>query len=286
MIFPVRAEKPVWTTQTYLLYAGGLTVLGAALAALGYLSGHYGKGGLTGWAALILVVLYAIAHALKLRGRWIAAGIFAFASVIAWAAFLALAWSWFGWLNGKPSFSDFSIARLSLELLILVAAADDSRRFKFPLITLVTALVGWFFVIDLLSGGGWWTKVVTLFVGLVYVVAGSAGDRPASFWLHVLAGALIGGVLLSWWHTSNFDWALISAASLVYVGVAYATGRSIWAVYGTIGFLGATLHYLSATATSGLPTSVPSISGWAPSVAFAGLGFWFVLLGLVRRRAG
>jgi hypothetical protein len=281
----VQAPKPVWTTQTYLLYAGGLTVLGAAFAALEYLSGQYGKGGLTGWAALIFVLLYLKAHAFRRTGRFIAGGIFAFASVLAWAAFLAAAWSWFGWLNGSPSFGDFSVARLALELLVLVAARDALVRFKFPLLMLVAALVGWFFVIDLLSGGGWWTKVLTLVVGFAYFVAGSVGERPATFWLHVIAGALIGGVLLSWWHTSNFDWALIAAASLVYVGVAYATGRSIWAVYGTIGFLGATIHYLFATASSGLPTALPSISGWAPSVAFAGLGFWFVLLGLVRRRA-
>ena len=279
----VQATKPVWTTSTYLLYTGGLTVLGAALAALGYLSGHYGKGGLTGWAALMLVVLYGIASGLQRRGLWIAAGIFAFASVVAWAATLYLAWSWFGWLNSSPSFGDFSFARLSLEFLVLVAAADDARRFKFPLITLVTAVVGWFFVIDLLSGGGWWTKVLTLVVAFAYFAAGSATDRPSGFWLHLVSGALLGGVLLSWWHTSDFDWALISAASLVYVVLAYRTRRSSWAVYGTIGFLGATIHYLFGSASgNGLPTSVPTISGWAPSVAFACLGFWLVLLGLVR----
>jgi hypothetical protein len=59
-------------------------------------------------------------------------------------------------------------------------------------------------------------------------------------------------------------------------------------VYGSIGFLGATVHYLissSGTRTiEGLPFGVPSISGWAPSVALACLGFWYVLLGLAVRR--
>jgi hypothetical protein len=94
--------------------------------------------------------------------------------------------------------------------------------------------------------------------------------------------------LVHWWHSSDTDWALISAASLVYVAIAYATKRSSWAVFGSIGFFGATLHYLFSTAGSrtiaGLPLSVPSISGWAPSVAFACLGFWYVLLGLAARR--
>jgi hypothetical protein len=39
-----REIKPVWTSATFLVYAGGLTVLLGGLAALGYLSSQYGKG--------------------------------------------------------------------------------------------------------------------------------------------------------------------------------------------------------------------------------------------------
>jgi hypothetical protein len=280
----VQARKPVWKTSSYLVYLGGLIVLGAAVAALGYLSGHDGSGALTGWAALVLVVLYGIAHRFRRQGRWVAAGIFAFASVIAWAAFLGIAWHWFGWLGSSPgSFSHFSFARLSLEFLVLVAAWDDSRRFAFPFIALVTAVVGWVFVIDLVSSGGTWTKVVTLLVGLVYFMRGSASDQPSAFWFHFVGAALIGGVLLDWWHTTDTDWALISAVSLVYVAIAYATKRSIWAVYATIGFLGATIHYLYGSASRRLLSS-HSIAGWSPSVAFACLGFWLVLLGVAGRK--
>ena len=66
------------------------------------------------------------------------------------------------------------------------------------------------------------------------------------------------------------------------------TRRSSWAVLATVGFLGATIHYLVSTAGrsnfGGLPISVPTPTGWSPSVAFACLGFWFVLLGLAGRR--
>jgi hypothetical protein len=277
--------KPVWTSANFLLYTGGLTVLAAAIAALSYLSGHYGSGALTGWALLVLVVLYGLAHRFKRRDRWIAAGVFAFTSVVAWGIFVGLAWHWFGWLDSPGKFGDFSFARLSLEVLILVAAWDDRRRFDFPFISLISALVGWFFVIDLISGGGNWTVVVTLVVGLVYLLVGVVGDSPSAFWFHLVGGALIGGSLLHWWHSSDTDWALISAAALVYVGLAYATKRSTWAVYGTIGFLGATLHYLFGQGSTGpLGFFIPSISGWSPSVAFASLGFWLVLLGLMSRR--
>jgi hypothetical protein len=282
--------KPVWKTSSFLVYTGGLTVLFAAVAALGYLSGHYGHGALTAWALLVLVVLYFVAHWFRHRGRWVAAGLFAFASVVAWGVFLAIAYEWFGWLHSNSSFKHFSFARLSLEFLILIAARDDRRRFGFPFITLISAVVGWVFVIDLVSSGGTWTKVVTLIVGLVYFLVGSVSDHPSSFWLHLVGGALVGGVLLDWWHTSDTDWALISAVSLIYVFIAYMTKRSSWAVYATVGFLAATIHFLISTAGTtsigglGVSVSVPSISGWSPSVAFACLGFWLVGLGVMGRR--
>lgn len=278
--------KPTWTSSSFLLYAGGLTVLGGAIAALRYLSGHYGSGALTGWALLVLVVLYGLAHWFKRRDRWIVAGVFAFSSVVAWGIFVGLAWHWFGWLHGSPhsTFGGFSVARLSLLLLVLIAAWDDRRRFAFPFISAITVVVWWLFVTDLVSNGGNWSVVVTLLVGLSYLVAASASDKPSAFWLHLGAGALIGGALLHWWHTSDTDWALISATALVYVGLAYATKRSTWAVLGALGFLGATIHYLFGQGSTGpLGFRVPSISGWSPSVAFACLGFWLVLLGTAGR---
>src|SRR5512141_732345 len=92
--------KPVWKSSSFLVYTGGLPVLFAAIGALGYLAASYGDAAFAGWALLILVVLYGIAHAFKRRDRWVAAGIFAFASVIAWAFFIGALWVWFGWLSG------------------------------------------------------------------------------------------------------------------------------------------------------------------------------------------
>lgn len=278
----MRAGKPIWTTSSFLIYTGGLTVLGAGIGALGYLSSSNGSGAMAGWALLVLVVLYALAHDFRRRDRPVAAGIFAFVSVIAWGAFVGLTWRWFGWLGTTSSFKHFSVARLSLELLILIAARDDRRRFGFPFVTLISALVGWFFVIDLITSGGNWTAFVTLVIGLVYLIAGSVSDKPSAFWLHLVGGALIGGSFVYWWHTSDAQWALISIVSLVYVLIAYATKRSSWAVLGTVGFFAATIHYVV-----GSPFAVvqDGIAGWAPSVAFACLGFWLVLLGLRGRRS-
>jgi hypothetical protein len=285
----VHSRKPVWKTSSFLVYAGGLTVLAAAIAALEYLAGHYGKGGQTGWALLVLVILWLIAESLRIVGRWVAAGIFAFASVIAWGVFVGSAWNWFGWLDHWNSpFAGWSVAHLSLEFLILVAAVNDRRRWDFPFITLITAVVGWFFVTDFVSNGGTWTYVVTLIIGLAYLLVGAVSDTPSAFWWHFVAGLLIGVPLLRWWHTTDLHWALISAAALAYVVIAYATKRSSWAVFATIGFFGATIHYLVGSPTrifsdafAGEPP--PHVSPWAPALAFGLLGFWLVLLGLPGR---
>lgn len=288
----MHPRKPVWKTSSFLVYTGGLTVLGAALAALAYLHGHYGKGALTGWALLLLVVLRFIAETLRFRERWVAAGIFSFASVIVWGAFVGLAWWWFGWLdNWNSAFGGWSLAHLSLEFLVLVAASTELLRSGFPFIALISTVVGWFFVTDFISNGGTWTYVVTLVIGLLYLLAGSVSRSPSAFWLHLVGGLLIGVPLLNWWHTTDFQWALISAVSLAFVLIAYGTGRSSWAVYATIGFLGATIHYLVGQPTS-LARDVasgqapPHVSPWAPALAFGLLGFWLVILGLLGRGRG
>ena len=284
-----REIKPLWTSATFLLYAGGLTVLLGGLAALAYLSAQYGSGATTAWALLVLVILYGIAHALRLRGRQIAAGIFAFVSVLAWAVFIVFLFGWFGWHGVHGSFQHWSWAREALWLLILAAAFDDRRRFGFPFIRVISAVVGWIFVIDTITAGGSFTAAVTLLVGLAYLGWGTIHDTPSAFWLHLVGGALIGGSILYWAHTSDGDFALVSIIACVFVAIAYATRRSSWAVLGAIGFFAATTHYLAGSPTDiagavfgGEPP--PHVGPWAPALAFGLLGFFLVLLGLLGRR--
>jgi hypothetical protein len=284
----VREAKPIWTSASFLVYTGGLTVLGGGLAALGYLSAHYGSGAQAGWALLVYVVLFGLAYAFRGRKRTIAAGIFAFASVVSWGVLVALLFRWWGWLGAHESFKHWSWARLGLELLVLFAAGDARRRFRFPFIRLISAVVGWFFLIDLITAGGNFTAAVTLVVGLAYLLAGWIGSSPSKFWLHLVGGLLIGGAVLYWWHTSDGDWAGVSVVALLFVMLAYLTKRSSWAVLGTIGFFGATVHYIVGSPTSLVGNLVAGnssgISGWSPALAFGLLGFWLVLLGFMGRR--
>jgi hypothetical protein len=307
----VTETKPIWTTSSFLVYTGGLTILGGAIAGLGYLAAQSnGNGAMVAWSLLFLVILYGIALALRVADRWLAAGIFAFVSVIAWAIFLVYLFLWFGWDSVTASFGDWSFPKMLVYLLVLASASFDRMVFKFPFIRLISAVVFYLFVVDLLtSGHGNWFTWVTLFIGFLYLLAGTALGKPSAFWLHFVGGAFIGFSLLSWFHTSDFDFALILVFSLVFVLVGYATKRSSWAFYGTIGFFAATVHYVVGSPTAlfqgifgigqqcisppsspgpGICTSLgPHISPWAPALAFGLLGFWLVALGMLgkpRRR--
>jgi hypothetical protein len=286
----MRQIKPIWNSSTFLVYLGGLTVLGGGIGALVYLSTRYpGRGEGTAWTLLILVVLYAIAVILLMGGWPIAAGIFAFSSVIAWIIFVAVAFAWFGWTKG--SFGDFgswSWSRLFFEILILIVALIDLRLFRFPFIALISTIVGWVFVIDLISSGGTWTQVVSFIVGLAYFLAGAASDKPSAYWLHLIGGLLVSVPLLIWCHTSTFDFAVIAFMSLVYVAVGHATRRSSWAFFGAIGFFIVTVHFLVGSPTAigqnALAGQPPSISAWSFPLGFGLLGFWLVFLGMLGRR--
>ncbi|HEY2353342.1 MAG TPA: hypothetical protein VGH79_00395 [Gaiellaceae bacterium] len=304
----VRVEtKPIWTSSSFLVYAGGLTVLGGAAAGLSYLAGNFGEAATAGWALLFLAIVYAIAHALLMRGRWLSAGILAFVAVILWGVFLYDLFVWFGWngikgLHGLTgSLDSWSWSRMLFWILVLVAAAIDRRLFRFPFIRLISAVVFYLFVVDLLtSGSGNWFEVVTLVIGFVYLLIGTAVGKPSAFWLHLVGGALIGYSLLQWFHTSTFDFVVISVFSVVFVLVAYATQRSSWAFYGTLGFFLATIHWVGLSlsplallggGSTGFPPSahgglfvVEGASRWSPALAFGLLGFWLMLLGMLGKR--
>ena len=112
-------------------------------------------------------------------------------------------------------FTGFRFWLLVLELATVVAAALALRRFRFPPFVFVVAAASWFFVADLISGGGDWSAIVTIGVGLALLAAAVSvdrGSRTYGFWLHVASGLAIGGGLLWFFHDGNFDWILIAVA--------------------------------------------------------------------------
>ena len=285
---------PRWSAWSFLIYAGGLIVLGSVGGWLTYLAATSGAAGYAGWALLVYVLLAGLAIGFRRTAHPVTAGIFAFVAVIAFVAFLSALWTWFGWASAptsSSSFHGFHVAQLALELLWLIAAVVALRTFHFPLLAAQVVLAAWIVTTDLLSNGGWWSAVVSLLVGLLYLAVGVALDggpgRPYGFWLRVGAGLLIGGSLLWFWHGGNVEWTLIAIAGVVYIFFSQPVGRSSWAVFGAIGLLLAAIHFALEWThvrlvffSGGSGTDRP----WVSPLVFTCLGFALVALGLALGR--
>ena len=277
--------------MSFLLYTGGLTILVASLFLLGALGDDYGKAAVVGWALLVFAVLGACAFSLLRMGRAVAAGLFATSAVATFGVFVGALEDWFGWLHDTDSaFGGFRWGLLLLELAILLATLVALRLFRFPLLVLGAAAVGWFFVTDLLSGGGDWSATVTILVGVVFLLTAFAVNPVYGFWLHVAAGLTIGGALLLFWHTSDWDWILVAIAGLVYIWFGGVIERSSWVVLGAVGLFLSTTHWVDKwfgdVSPVGLLFGSPGGSErpWARDLSYVVLGVIFMLLGVVLER--
>jgi hypothetical protein len=275
-----------------------LVLLAAAAGLLGWFSSHYGPFKYAVLSFLVFAGFAFVARSLRRDGGHpIAAGLFAFASVILFGAFVLAVYSWFGWLDFRASaFGGFNFARLTFVLLTLVAALVALRLFRFPLLMLTIAGLTWFFVTDLMSGGGNWTAIVTFAVGLAFLLWARTVDggrnRPYGLWLHVAAGLTIGGSLLWFLHHGHFEWALIVVAGVLFVKLADSFDRASWAVLGSIGILAAAAHFASSFSRASVSlggVSSGGSRGWVPSVVFGIAGVLLLALGGLlagRRRTG
>lgn len=287
---PVKVHRAGWTSASFLTYAGALTVLFSLFALLGVIAADHGQGAFAGWTVVIFLVIEAIAVALRQKGRHVAAGTFGFVAVIMFGGVVAAFFNWFGWLHsGDAPFSGFHLV-LIIVGLTLAAGFVALRVFKFPLIVLIQAVLGWYFITDLVSNGGNWTAVVTLIVGLTFLVKGlmldGGASRPYGFWVHVVAAFTIGGSLLYFWHSSDFEWTLIIIVSLVLISIGSAARRSIYAVVGAIGLTLATGHFaLDQTLNIG-GQSFGRPQTWVGPISYLCLGFFFAFLGLLLSRRG
>jgi hypothetical protein len=243
----MNAVRVPWSSAAFLVYLGGLVILAAILALLNVQSSEHGDFGLVFWAALLFAVLAGLASGFKRSGHFVTAGLFALSAVAAFIVFVGAVLEWFGWLpNTDHPFRGFRFWLLFLELLTIVSAAVALRIFRFPLLVFVVAAASWFFVTDLLSGGGDWSAIVTIAFGVVLLliaVSVDAGSRVRGFWLHVVAGLTIGGGLLWFFNDGGFDWILIAVVGLLYIALADRLVRSSWAVLGAWGILQTASHF-------------------------------------------
>jgi hypothetical protein len=305
----MSAVRAPWSSASFLVYLGGLTMLGATLSLLVVQSNDHEAAGFVLWAALIFAALAAGAFLFRRSGHFVTAGLLALSSVGSLVVFWGAVLDWLGWLpdNPEPSFKGFHLSLLFLELVTLVAAVAALRRFRFPLLVLVVAAAAWYFTTDLISNGGDWSAIVTIAVGLALLMAALAVDTGPSrifgFWLHVAAGLTIGGGLVWFFHDGDFDWIVVGVVGLVYIALGDRLLRSSWVVLGAWGLLQATSHFAdkwSDIAGGLLPffylfPFLISFDGspsekhhqWAGPLTFAVVGLAFIGIGLLlaRRRA-
>ena len=300
----MNAVRVPWSHASFLAYVGGITILVAVLSFLSIESGDHGAGGLVGWAALAFAVLSLLAYASKRRGRFVTAGLYALSAVATFVVFFGALLDWFGWLpdlHEGGAFGGFRFWLLVLELAAVVAAVVALRIFRFPLLVLAVAATVWFFVTDLLSGGGDWSAAVTLAYGLallgVALSVDGGGSRVYGFWLHVVAGLTIGGALLWFFHDGDFDWILIAVAALLYIALGDRLLRSSWVVLASWALLQVTTHFVERWVDVNFlvffplgfvlfPFAFNGFDGseqvhqheWAAPLAYAALGLVFIVV--------
>ena len=296
-----------WSSASFLVYLGGFTIFASAVAMFFVQSGERGAFGLVLWAALIFAILTACAVAARSTDHAVTAGLFALSAVAGFSFFAGAVFDWFGWLpdvrDDQNFFTGFHFWLLTVELLTAVAAAVALRLFRFPPLVFALAASSWLFVFDLLSNGGDWAALVSIAIGLVFLMAAVAVDsgpsRPFGFWLHVAAGLAIGGGLLWFFHGGDFDWILIAGAGLLYITIGNQLERSSWVVLAAWGILQVAAHWAdkwSDVTTSffgfflfpftiefdGYDESYPH--PWAGPVVFAVTGLVFIVIALLLAR--
>ena len=244
----MNAVRVPWSDASFLVYLGGITILASILSLLAIQASESSAGGLAGWSALVFAVLAVLASIGKRTGHFITAGVYALSAVAAFVIFFGALLDWFGWLpHPHSAFRGFRFWLLVLELGAVVASAAALRTFRFPLLVFAVAATGWFFITDLLSGGGNWSATVTIAYGLVLlslaVASDSGGSRIYGFWLHVVAGLTIGGGLLWFFHDGDFDWIVIAFVALGYIALGDRLVRSSWVVLAAWGLLQVTTHF-------------------------------------------
>jgi hypothetical protein len=296
----VRAR---WSSSSFLVYAGAFVVLLAAVTLLGWFSSDYSDGAFFGWSALVFAVLAVIAFAFETAGHRVSAGLFAFISLISFSVFVGAFEDWIGILDAENGpFDGFRWGLLLLDLVIVTAALVLLARFHFPLLVLVATAVSWFFLVDLVSGGGDWSAIVSIIVGFFFLLIGAGVDRTYGFWIHFVAAFAIGGGFLDLWHSANWEWTLIGIIALFYFLLAGGLDRSIYAVLGALGLYLAWSHFVdkwtdtsvsspffygNGESLTGLSSDTSDSSVWGAALLYALYGFVILGIGLwlERRRA-
>ena len=288
-LLPADALRPRWSSDSALVYIGGVVVLFATASLLGILGEDHGNAALVGFSALATAVAVALALALQRARRLVAAGLLVTLAVVFFAVFVGSLETLIGILDEDASGDDWQPGFLLLELLTIGVALLALQRFRAPLLMLPIAVTFATAVIDL--GADEYTAII---VGLILVAAGHAVDRagrqPYAMWLHLVGAASFGGGVLALVE-SDAGWIVVGLLSVAYVAGGYAFRRSSYAVLGAVGIL-ATVTYFIQDGLSYVSFFVPFEVGepgggtdpWQIALYYVFAGLVILALGLVGER--
>jgi hypothetical protein len=286
----VRAR---WSSSSFLLYAGAFVVLFAGVGLLSWLASEHSDGAFFGWSALVFFVLAVIAIGFEAAGERVTAGLFAFVSLIMFSVFIGSFEDLIGILDaGDGAFEGFRWGLLLFDLVIIAASLILLARFRFPLLVLPAVFLSWFFLVDLVSGGGDWSAIVSIIVGFFLMLVGAGVDRIYGFWVHFVAALAIGGGFIYLWHGSTWEWILIGLIALIFFLLAGGLDRSIYSVLGAIGLFLAWTYFVERWTDTQVEPSLyegitPGISSdggepsiWGATMLYALFGLVLVAIGL------
>jgi hypothetical protein len=293
----VRAR---WSSSSFLLYAGAFVVLFAAIALLDWLAADHSDGGFFGWSALVFAVVAVVALGFEAAGERVTAGLFAFVSLIMFSVWIGSFEDLIGILDADDGpFEGFRWGLLLFDLVVITASLILLARFRFPLLVLPAVFMSWFFLVDLVSGGGNWSAVVSIIVGFFLLLVGAGVDRTYGFWVHFVAAFAIGGGFIYIWRGSAWEWILIGIIALIFFALAGMLDRSIYAVLGAIGLFLAWSYFVERWTDAEVANPInegavppgftsdggePSVWGAAMLYALFGLALVAVGLWLERRK--
>ena len=115
----------------------------------------------------------------------------------------------------------------------------------------------------------------------------AGANRVYAFWLHVVSGVTIGGALLWFWHSSDWNYVLIALVGLAYIFFGAGRRRSSWTVLGAVGLLLTTVHFIDKWFGDVDPFNLlfgfdeEPKHAWARPLGFVVLGFVYVVLGVL-----
>lgn len=291
-LFPVNAVRPLWSAASALVYMGGFVVLVATLALSGIAGDDGGPWALAGAALAAAAAAFGAAETLARAARMIAAGVAAFLAV----AFAGVAVG--GVLDGlgalDASLDDYQPAALLVEAVLVAGGLAAVRRYRSPFPLLLVATTLWFAVADLGSLASWDDagELLSLAVGVALAAAGVVVDRarrPAyAFWLHVVGGMAAGGSIVSL--AGDSAWPLVAGVALGYAALAFALGRSSYAVLGALGLVIATTMFavdpgalVGGFLPFGLESSGGGLEDWQAALSYLGCGLVVAGIGIVGR---